>query len=63
MTIHLTDNDGACGAAIHAQLAALAAVDINEGGFVGVDAHQCPGLANGLGRAAAADATTVVIDP
>ena len=48
---------------VHAQLAALAAVDVNEGGFVMIDTHERFGLAYGLRRAAAAVATAAVIDP
>jgi hypothetical protein len=63
LTTGLPNYDGIRRAAVHAELAALAAVDVDEGGFVVVDAYEGPGLADGLRRAATADTTTVVVDP
>jgi hypothetical protein len=38
-------------------------MDINKRGFVSIDTDEGPGLADGLGCAAATDATAVVVDP
>ena len=59
----LAHDDGTTGAAIHAELAALTAMDVDEGGFISVDAHEGFGLADGLRRAAPADPTAVVVNP
>lgn len=50
-------------AAVHAQLTALATVDVDKGGLVFVDAYEGPGLADRLSRAATANTTTVFDDP
>jgi hypothetical protein len=61
--LRLFDYNGRGWTAVHAQLAALAAVDVDKRGLVMIDAHEGFGLADGLRRAAAADPTTVVVDP
>ena len=62
-TIGLANYNGLGWTAVHAQLAALAVVNVDKGGFVIIDTHEGFGLAYGLRSAAAAVATTVVVDP
>ena len=62
-TTGLSNHNGIRRAAVHAELAALATMNVDKGRLVIIDAHKGFGLADGLRRAAAADATAVVIDP
>ncbi|MEZ4642712.1 MAG: hypothetical protein R3E31_08250 [Chloroflexota bacterium] len=54
--------DGLEGAFCHADAAAMAAMDVDEGRFVTVDAHDGTGLAAFLRQTFAAVLATAVID-